>query len=72
MNLTQTHVGLRQMLDGKDLLAAPARGSGNNSTPSAPAPKGGGKPNKGNEANGEDAAPVLPPIQSQSSCEDKD
>ncbi|CAE7573004.1 unnamed protein product [Symbiodinium sp. KB8] len=60
-NLAQTQVGLRQMLDGKDLLAAPARGSGKDVSPSAPAPKGGGgRPNKGNEGKGGDAAPVLP------------
>ena len=48
-NLTQTQIGLRQMLEGKDLLAAPAK-------PAAPT---GGKPNKGN-GKPDDAAPVLP------------
>ena len=49
-NLTQTQIGLRQMLEGKDLLAAPAK-----PTP----PSTGGKPNKGN-GKPDDAAPVLP------------
>ena len=49
-NLTQTQVGLRQMLEGKDLLAAPAKTA-------TPAPNG--KPNKGN-GKPDDAAPVLP------------
>ena len=60
-NLAQTHAGLRQMLEGKDLLAAPARVSDKEKTPSAPAPKGGGgKPSKGNGGKTDDAAPVLP------------
>ena len=50
-NLTQTQIGLRQMLEGKDLLAAPAK-------PTLPPPTGG-KPNKGNGKPG-DIAPVLP------------
>ena len=49
-NLTQTQVGLRQMLEGKDLLAAPAKTA-------IPAPKG--KPDKGN-GKPDDAAAVLP------------
>ena len=49
-NLTQTQIGLRQMLEGKDLLAAPAK-----PTP----PPTGGKPNKG-IGKPDDAAPVLP------------
>ena len=49
-NLTQTQIGLRQMLEGKDLLAAPAKPA---------APSTGGKPNKGN-GKPDDAAPVLP------------
>ncbi|CAE7416372.1 unnamed protein product, partial [Symbiodinium microadriaticum] len=58
-NLAQTQVGLRQMLDGKDLLAAPARGSGKDVSPSAPAPKGGGgRPNKGNEGKGGDVVAI--------------
>ena len=48
-NLTQTQTGLRQMLEGKDLLAAPAK-----PTP----PSTGGKPSKGN-GKSDDAAPVL-------------
>ena len=50
-NLTQTQIGLRQMLEGKDLLAAPAKPT--------PPPPTGGKPNKGN-GKPDDAAPVLP------------
>ena len=51
-NLTQTQIGLRQMLEGKDLLAAPAKPT--------PSPTGG-KPNKGNgHGKPDDAAPVLP------------
>eukprot|EP00439_Symbiodinium_sp_Y106_P055637 s2913_g7.t1 len=56
-NLTQTQVGLREMLEGKDLLAAPAKTA-------APAPNG--KPNKGNGKPG-DAAPVLQPKQAAGS-----
>ena len=54
-NLVQTQVGLRQMLEGKDLLAAPAKTT-------TPSPKGGqqsGKPDKGGGMPS-DAAPVLP------------
>ena len=50
-NLTQTQIGLRQMLEGKDLLAAPAKPT--------PPPPTGGKPNKSN-GKPDDAAPVLP------------
>ena len=50
-NLTQTQIGLRQMLEGKDLLAAPAKPT--------PPPPTGGKPNKDN-GKPDDAAPVLP------------
>ena len=50
-NLTQTQIGLRQMLEGKDLLAAKAKPT--------PPPPTGGKPNKGN-GKPDDAAPVLP------------
>eukprot|EP00439_Symbiodinium_sp_Y106_P022386 s5610_g2.t1 len=50
-NLTQTQIGLRQMLEGKDLLAAPAKPT--------PPPPTGGKPNKGN-GKPDDAAPVPP------------
>ena len=49
-NLTQTQIGLCQMLEGKDLLAAPAKPT---------LPSTGGKPNKGN-GKPDDAAPVLP------------
>ena len=56
-NLAQTQVGLRQMLEGKDLLAAPAKTQDKNNA--TPAPKGGGKPDKRN-GKPDDAAPVLP------------
>ena len=49
-NLTQTQIGRRQMLEGKALLAAPAKPA---------VPSSGGKPNKGN-GKPDDAAPVLP------------
>ena len=49
-NLTPTQVRLRQMLEGKDLLAAPAKTA-------TPAPRG--RPDKGT-GKPDDAAPVLP------------
>ena len=56
-NLTQTQVGLRQMLGKKDLLAAPAKSQDKSNA--APAPNSGGKPDKGH-GKPDDAAPVLP------------
>eukprot|EP00439_Symbiodinium_sp_Y106_P049592 s2065_g6.t1 len=65
-NLVQTQVGLRQMPEGKDLLAAPAK-------PAAPSPKGGqqsGRPDKGG-GTPSDAAPVLPQSKAQAHAKTK-
>ena len=58
-NLVQTQIGLRQMLEGKDMLAAPAKTHDKDKSTATPAPKGGGKPDNGN-GKADDAAPVLP------------
>ena len=53
-NLQQTHIGLQQMVQGKDLMAVPARTKEIEKDKAVPAPKKGGKPKN------EEAAPVLP------------
>ncbi|CAE7727081.1 unnamed protein product [Symbiodinium sp. CCMP2456] len=57
-NQAQTHHGLRQMIEGKDNLAAPANTANkdNEKESATPAPKKGAKSNTKNE----EAAPVLP------------